>query len=401
MKVAVVTGSRADYGLLRPTIVALSDDDRFELALLVTAMHLEKRHGMTIGEIERDGFAIAARVPVARQVERPGEIARKLGETTTAFTDVLDALRPDILLVLGDRFEVLAASLAATGLSIPIAHLHGGELSEGSLDDAMRHCVTKLAHLHFVATNEYAERVCQLGEEPWRVNVVGAAAIESIKALELLDRKMLASALQVDRFDSPLISLTLHAASLRPEQADGAAQAVASALDDVLDSRGTVILTLPNDDPGSTVVRDRLLEWADAHTRVHAFESLGQLRYLSLLSHADAVVGNSSSALIETPSFRVPVVNVGDRQLGRIHPANVLSVPADRDSISRALRSVLEPGFRNSLASMDNPFGDGKVSSRVLAVLAAAPPAEELRRKRFVDLPDGAWRSSLELGGAR
>jgi UDP-hydrolysing UDP-N-acetyl-D-glucosamine 2-epimerase len=398
VKVAVVSGTRADYGLLRPTIAALRDDERFELALLVTAMHLTEEQGSTIDEIVADGNPITARVPAGGRVERAGDYARNLGQATVAFTDALAASAPGFLLVLGDRFEILAAALAATGLGIPIAHLHGGELSEGSLDDATRHCLTKLAHLHFVATRQYAERVCQLGEEPWRVHVVGAAALESILSLELLDRASLAAALEVE-LEPPLISLTLHGESLEPGRAEHDAEAVTASLDEVLDGDGTVVLTLPNDDPGSAMVREQLVAWARGRERVHVYPSLGQHRYLSLLSHADAVVGNSSSAVIEAPAFRVPVVNVGARQAGRLAPANVLSVAARRDALVPALRRALDPGFRASLANMENPYGDGQVSSRILAVLAAAPPASELRRKHFFDLPDGPWRSALPLGG--
>jgi len=398
MKVAVISGSRADYGLLRPTISALHDDPRFELALLVSAMHLQEAHGMTIREIEADGFPIAARVNAGEPIRRPGDFARNLGTATVAFTDALAESRPDLLLVLGDRYEVLAGALAATGLSIPIAHLHGGELSEGSLDDAMRHCLTKLAHLHFVATRQYAERVCQLGEEPWRVHVVGAAGLESILGLDLLDRGALAEALSLARLDAPLLAFTLHPASLEPDQAGEEARAVASAVDDVLDGQGTVVLTLPNDDPGSAEVRRQLLAWAAASDRVHAFPSLGQLRYLSLLRHSDAVVGNSSSAVIEAPAFKLPVVNVGERQRGRIQPANVLGAPAERAAVAAALRKALDPGFRASLTDMENPYGDGQVSRRILEVLAAAPSGERLRRKRFFDLPDSSWRSGLRLG---
>jgi UDP-hydrolysing UDP-N-acetyl-D-glucosamine 2-epimerase len=398
MKVAVVTGSRADYGLLRPTIAALASDSRFELALLVSAMHLLPEHGLTVCEIDADGFPISARVSAGAGVERTGDFARNLGRATVAFTDALTACSPDMLLVLGDRFEVLAASLAATGASIPIAHLHGGELSEGSLDDATRHCVTKLAHLHFVATRQYAERVCQLGEEPWRVHIVGAAAIESILGLELLDRPALAASLELEHLEDPLIALTFHPASLEPDTAGLEAQAVTAALDDVIDGNGTIVLTMPNDDPGSAAVRSELTAWAAGNSAVHSFAALGQVRYLSLLRHADAVVGNSSSAVVEAAAFRVPVVNIGDRQSGRIHPANVLNTPPERHQIAHTLRKALDRDFRDALAQMEHPYGDGRVSSRILSALAGAPPAENLRRKRFFDVPDGRWRSELALG---
>lgn len=398
MKVAVVSGSRADYGLLRPTIAALQDDSRFELAVLVSAMHLQEEHGTTIREIEADGYPMIARVPAGAPIGRSGDFARNLGSATVAFTDALAASGPDLLLVLGDRFEVLASALAATGLSIPIAHIHGGELSEGSLDDAMRHCLTKLAHLHLVATRQYAERVCQLGEEPWRVHVVGAAGIESILGLELLDRGALAAALSVDRLEAPLVAFTLHPASLEPDRSGEEARAVTSAVDDVLNGDGTVVLTLPNDDPGSAEVRRQLLSWAAASDRIHAFASLGQLRYLSLLRHADAVVGNSSSAVMEAPAFKLPAVNIGERQRGRLHPANVVNAPAERMAVADTLRRALDPAFRASLANMENPYGDGQVSRRILEILAAAPSGKRLRRKHFFDLPDSAWRSELAIG---
>jgi UDP-N-acetylglucosamine 2-epimerase (non-hydrolysing) len=398
MKVAVVSGTRADYGLLRPIIAALQHDDRFELALLVSAMHLREEHGLTIREIEADGYPIAARVSAGGPIERDGDFARNLGQAVLEFTDALAACRPDLLLVLGDRFEILGAALAATGLSIPIAHIAGGDLTEGSLDDAMRHCVTKLAHLHFVATRESAERVCQLGEEPWRVHVVGAAGLESIRELALLERSALARALSLERLEAPLLALTLHPASLSPERAGEEAGAVVAAIDDVLDGAGTVVLTLPNDDPGSAHVRRELLTWSKSHERVHAFASLGQLRYLSLLSHADAVIGNSSSALVEAPAFELPAVNIGERQRGRIQPANVLSAPPERAAIARTLRRALDPDFRASLSGITNPYGDGEVSTRILDALASIPCAERLRSKHFLDLPNGPWRDALRLG---
>lgn len=396
MKVAVVSGSRADYGLLRPTIAALHADPRFSPALLITAMHLSDAHGMTVREVEADGWPIAARVPAGRPVAQAGDFGRNIGETTVAFVTALREIAPDVLLVLGDRYEILAAALAATSLGIPIAHLHGGELSEGSLDDATRHCITKLSHLHLVAAEPYAQRVCQLGEEPWRVHVVGAAGLESILGLSLLSRAELAGELGLHELTPPLISLTLHAASLAPEASEQLAHVVTGAVDEALgESRGTVVLTLPNDDPGSAAIRERLLAWAAERERVHAYESLGQLRYLSLLGHSDAAVGNSSSLLLEAPAFQLPAVNVGQRQHGRLQPANVLSVAAESSAVAAGLARALDPAFRASLDGMANPYGDGQVSRRVLAALADAPPAARLREKHFLDLPDAPWRGAV------
>lgn len=399
MKVAVVTGSRADYGLLRPTLAALRDEPGFEPCLLVSAMHLDPLYGDTLAEIEADGYAIAARVPTGARVDQGADFARNIGHATIAFSEALAACAADVLLVLGDRFESFAAALAATGLSLPIVHMHGGELSEGSLDDAMRHCITKLSHLHLVATPAYAQRVCQLGEHPARVHVVGAAGPESIARLALLDRGALARSLGLDDLPAPLLALTVHPESLDPANAAGLTQAVTGAVDDVLADRGCIVVTLPNDDPGQASVREGLTSWASTRPNVHVFASLGQLRYLSLLSHADVALGNSSSAIIEAPSFRLPAVNVGRRQRGRLMAENVLNCRAQRPAVAAALRGALDPAFRSSLEDLANPYDRGCVSQRVVEALAGATLAD-LIPKRFFDLPDGRWRAQLELAGA-
>jgi UDP-hydrolysing UDP-N-acetyl-D-glucosamine 2-epimerase len=359
-------------------------------------MHLSSAFGLTVRDIEEDSFPIAARVETTDVVE-PADLGRAFSEAIAGFTETLAALRPNFLLVLGDRHEMLSAALAATGLGIPIAHVHGGELSEGSVDDAMRHCLTKLARIHFVATRAYGERVCQMGEQPDRVHVVGAPAIEAIRTLPLLDRDELADALGGVALEHPLVTLTLHPESLHPETATVEASEVVRGTDGVIGPTGTVVVTLPNDDLGNEQTRQVLLDYADGHPRVHAFQSLGQLRYLSLLRHADAVVGNSSSALIEAPSFELPAVNVGDRQRGRLRPPNVIDTEPEAGAVAAALTLALDSDFRASLAGIESPYGSGDTSSRILRVLAEARP-EELRQKRFFDLPNGAWRSSLDLG---
>jgi UDP-hydrolysing UDP-N-acetyl-D-glucosamine 2-epimerase len=305
----------------------------------------------------------------------------------------------ELLLVLGDRHEALSAALAATGLGIPIAHVHGGELSEGSIDDSQRHCLTKLAHIHFVAARLYGERVCQLGEQPERVFVVGAPTLEAIRDLTLLAPGDLSEALGGIELERPLVVLTLHPASLEPTRAPADAAVVLAGLDDALEGSGTVVLTLPGDDLGGVETRQALLAYADGRPNVHAFASLGQLRYLSLLRHADVVLGNSSSGLLETPSFRVPTVNVGDRQRGRLRAANVIDAEAERRAVASSLRRALDPAFRIGLGELESPFGDGDTSRRIVKVLSALP--NQLRAKRFLDLPEGPWRSTLVLGSDR
>lgn len=387
MIVAAVSGGRSDFGLLRPTLQALHAADQFELRLVVTAMHLDPRFGETLDEIENAGLPVYAQVPVTAE-----DHAGRISEALLKLHDVLAGA--DLLLILGDRYEALAAALAATALGIPIAHLHGGELSEGSLDDAMRHCITKLAHLHFPAARPYAERIVQLGEDPTRVHVVGAAGLEAIRDLELLSRTELATELG-HPLDAPLVAVTVHPESLVPDDGAALGAAVCTAVEAALGDAGSAVITLPNDDPGNEAVRAAMLAFADGRPNVHVHVALGHLRYLSLLRHADAIVGNSSSALLEAPAFHVPVVDVGDRQRGRIKPANVIEAAADPVAVTDSLRRALEPGFRAGLAGMENPYGDGDVSRRVIAALAAAPPTAELRRKHFFDLPDGPWRGAV------
>lgn len=383
-RVAVLTGGRADHGLLRPTIHALRDDPRFQPLVVAAAMHLDPAYGDTLSVVEADA------VPIVGRVATPGDLAARLAAGVRGIAASLRAAKPDVVLILGDRHEALACALAATSLELPIAHLHGGELSEGSLDDAMRHCITKLSHLHFPATKTYGERIVQLGEDPARVHVVGAAGLEAIRALRPLSRDELALSLGVE-LRRPLLAVTFHPASLRSADARAESEELAAALEAV---DGSVIVTLPNDDPGGLAVRAAMLALEERAPHVRTYAALGQRRYLSLLAHADAVVGNSSSAIIEAPSFKLPVVDVGDRQRGRTRAANIRNVPPERDAIAAAIAAALEPAFRASLADMESPYGDGRVSERVLAVLAEAPLGE-LRAKRFFDLPDGPWRDLL------
>lgn len=391
MRVAVVTGTRADYGLLRPTLAALHTDARFDLQLVACAMHLSGRFGMTVEAIE---FPIAARIETDPDDAAPGALGRRLAAAVSGFTAAFEALEPDALIVLGDRYEMLGAALAAMAHAVPVLHIHGGELSEGSADDMMRHCITKLAHVHLVAARAYGERVCQLGEQPDRVHVTGAAALDSIRELELLDRDALGEALDL-RLGSPLVALTLHPASLQVETAGREADEVLVGVDASVPAGATVIVSLPNDDPGNFAVRERLGAWVASRRGAHAFESLGQRRYLSLLSHADVMVGNSSSGLIEAPAFALPVVNVGDRQRGRVAGAGVIPCAAERGAVAGAVRRALDPAFRATLSPHANPYGAGSVRDRVLEVLADLP--DDVRDKRFLDLPDGPWREELRL----
>jgi UDP-hydrolysing UDP-N-acetyl-D-glucosamine 2-epimerase len=400
VKVAIVTGTRADFGLLRPTIEAMRSDERFEPLVVAAAMHLSSTFGDTIEEIEAAGIELAARVETEPESDQAGDFGRRIGAAVLGFNQELQRIEPDLLLVLGDRYEMLGAALAATGLGIPIAHIHGGELSLGSLDDAMRHSITKLSHLHFVAARPYGERVVQLGEPPERVHVVGAAGIEAINDQDLLDAAALSRTLGGVELTAPVAAVTFHPASLDPDSAGGQADELCRALASSFGDRGTVIITLPNDDPGNEAVRERLSSLASERDNFHTFVSLGSLGYLSLLRSADVVIGNSSSAILEAPSFGLPAVNVGERQRGRLMGENVISSEAEAGAIAAAIERALDPSFRERIREMKSPFGDGEVSTRILAAIVAAPDGDELRHKEFFDLPDGSWREQLGLGGS-
>ncbi len=309
--IGVLTTSRADYSSLRPLIKELIMSEICDPALIVSGTHLSARHGETIWEIEADGFPIAAKVPLSMDDDSPTAVARSMGEATSRFADALDVTRPDILLILGDRFEVHAAASAATPLLVPLAHLHGGELSLGAIDDSLRHSITKLSHLHFVSTEGHAARVRQMGEESWRVTVSGAPTLDNLGSINLMSRAQLSKQLGVDLNRDPL-AVTYHPPTLEPD---------ARELDGVLEAldgwEGPIVVTAPNADPGNLKIRAQLKKFANERTGTVFVEDLGPNGYFSLLSIAAAMVGNSSSGIIEAPSFGLPVVNVGNRQGGR------------------------------------------------------------------------------------
>jgi len=381
--VAVVTVGRSDYGIYLPVLRRIEADADLDLALLVGGMHLSERHGNTVEAIEQDGLPIAARVEGAIESDDPVDVARAMARGTAGFAEALADLRPDVLVVLGDRFEMHAAAVAAMPLRIPMAHLHGGELSQGAVDDQLRHSITKLGHLHLVATRTSRRRVLQLGEEPWRVTVCGAPSLDQVAEVELLDRDSLGGALGLVLDRAPLM-VTFH-----PETVLGPAGCVEqigqvlAALDEV---DLPVVFTGANADPGGLAINAAVeASLAGRTDRVHV-TNLGTQAYFSLMEHAAAMVGNSSSGIIEAASFGLPVVNVGTRQEGRERGRNVLDAAVDRGSIADGLRRALATVFRASVAGMDNPYGDGHAARRIVAVLRDTPLDERLLRKRFVDM---------------
>ncbi|WP_337996594.1 UDP-N-acetylglucosamine 2-epimerase [Oleispirillum naphthae] len=380
--VCVVTGSRAEYGLLLPLLKGIAADTRLTLQLAVTGMHLSPEFGLTVRQIEADGFTPDARVDMLLASDTPAGVAKSLGLGVIGFADALDRLRPDLLVVLGDRFEILAAAQAAMILRIPIAHIHGGELTEGLIDEAIRHSLTKMSHLHFTAAEPYRQRVIQLGEAPERVWTVGAPGLDAIRLTPRLSRAELSESLGFD-LAAPYFLVTYHPVTL--DAAGGGIAPLLAALAEFPGHR--ILFTGVNADPDNAPIREAISAFAAACPgRVHAAVSLGQKRYLGALAHADAVIGNSSSGILEAPSFRIPTVNIGDRQRGRLRAASVIDAGEDAATIASAIRHALSADFRAGLVDMQSPFGDGHASERMLETIATHP-LEGLLMKRFQDMP--------------
>lgn len=382
-RIAAVTGSRAEYGLLHPLLVLLRDADWADLRIVATGMHLSPAHGLTYREIEADGFIIDERVEMLAGTDTRLATAVSMGEGLARIAEALARLAPDAVVLLGDRYEVLSAAAAALVLGIPVAHLHGGELTEAAVDDAIRHAVTKMSWLHFVAAEPYARRVLQMGEEADRVFTVGAPGLDNVRTTPLLPPEEALGRLG-GRPGGATLLVTFH-----PETAGaGDPSAQVSELLAALDELGCgVLFTMPNADPGNLAIRTAIEAWVAAHEdRAEAVTSLGRVRYLSALAAADAVVGNSSSGIIEAPSVCTPTVNVGDRQRGRVRADTVVDCSVERSAIVSAVRAVLEPGFRERCAGAVNPYGDGHAAERISAVLRERLPVPPGAVKRFHDL---------------
>ncbi len=379
--VAVATVARSDYGLYRPILRRMREHPALRARLVVAATHLDPEFG-TVRDIEADGFPIAARVEMTVASDRPEGAAESMGLGLTRFAEAFVSLRPDLVLVLGDRFEMFAAAVAALPLRIPVAHIHGGELTQGVIDDALRHATTKLSHLHFVATEAYGRRVRQMGEEAWRVMLTGSPAVDNLLATRPMPREELSARYGVTADPAPLL-VTYHPVTLEYESTDRQVEALLAALQIV---ERPVVFTAPNADPGGRHIRQRLAAFAAAHPWSRLVEHFGSEGYAGMMAMAAAMVGNSSSGLIEAASFGLPVVNIGRRQDGRIRARNVIDVVDDRNSIVAGIRTALSAEFRAGLAGLRNPYGDGRAAERIVEALAQAD-LHRLIPKRFADLP--------------
>jgi GDP/UDP-N,N'-diacetylbacillosamine 2-epimerase (hydrolysing) len=381
-KICVVTGTRAEYGLLRWVIQGIEESELLDLQLIVTGMHLSPEFGFTVQDIQSDGFRIDRKVEMLLSSDTPMGITKSMGLAMIGFADALAELQPDLLLVLGDRFEIFAAAASAMIARIPIAHLHGGESTEGVIDEPIRHSITKMAHLHFVAADEYRQRVIQLGEQPEHIFQVGGLGIDNILRLDLLSRSELEEALDFKLAQRNLL-ITFHPVTLEHSTSGDQMNELLSALWELSDTG--LIFTMPNADTDGRILFRQINEFCASHPQARAYTSLGQLRYLSCIKHVDGVIGNSSSGLSEVPSFRKGTINIGDRQRGRLRAASVIDCPADRTSITKAINQLFSDSFLASLPTIQNPYGNGGASATIVKILERGS-FDNLLKKRFFDL---------------
>ena len=382
-KVCVVTGSRAEYGLLYWVLREIQNASGLELQLVVTGMHLSNEFGLTVQQIENDGFEISHKVEMLLSSDSAVGITKSTGLGMIGFADAFSLLKPHIVLLLGDRFELLAAASAALFAVIPIAHIHGGEVTIGAFDDAIRHSITKMAHLHFTSTDEYRNRVLQLGEKPGRVFNVGAPGIDNIHRLTLLGKADLEEELGLQLGAHSLL-VTFHPVTLEPNSARKNFKALLKALDKLTDV--SIVFTKANADTEGRVINEMIDNYAVNHSLAIAHTSLGQLKYLSLLKYVTGVVGNSSSGLIEAPSLKVGTVNIGERQKGRVRAKSVIDCEPTYEGIRAALKRLFDSEFQEQVSSVVNPHGSGDVSRQIVGVLRDAR-LDELTKKEFVDWP--------------
>jgi len=384
-RIAVVTTSRADFGLYRPLLRRLAADEAVELQLVVGGMHLAPEFGHTVRAIEDEGFEIAERVELLLSSDTPAGTAASMGLGVIGFGKAFERLRPDIVVVLGDRFEMHAAAVAAQPFRIAVAHIHGGELTLGAMDDALRHSMTKMAHLHFVSTDAYARRVAQMGEEPWRIVVSGAPGLDNLALIEPLTGKALEVRLGLG-LDPPPLMVTYHPTTQEAVDVETETQELLAGLDAI---GLPVVFTSPNADHGGRRLLDLIRAYVADHDRAVLVDSLGTEAYFGLMAHAAAMVGNSSSGIIEAASFRLPVVNVGSREEGRLRPKNVIDVPGERGAIAGGIRRAVDPAFRAGLADLRNPYaGDRPAAEIIHRRLAEAMIDEALIKKAFVDMTE-------------
>jgi len=381
-KICVITGSRAEYGLLRWLMHGIEEEETLTLQIIVTGMHLERKFGETYKEIESDGFKIDKKIQIISKNNKIQKISNSIGYAITSFGETFEELKPDLVVVLGDRFEIFSAVTAAHVSRIPVAHIHGGEATEGLIDEAFRHAITKMSQLHFVAAEPYRKRVIQLGERPDRTFLVGALGLDGLRNLKLLNKKELESTLGI-KFLKKNLLVTFHPVTLEDSTAEKQMQMLLSALAEQKETM--VIFTLPNSDPDNEPIFKLIFEFIESNPSAAVFSSVGQSIYFSLISVVDGVIGNSSSGLIEVPSFKKATINIGDRQRGRIAPENVIQCNSDYYQIKEAINEMYSLEFQTQLKTVVNPLDHGGASKKILEIIKNIK-LNNIMKKKFYDL---------------
>lgn len=380
-KICVVTGTRAEYGLLYWVLKELQSDSNIKLQLVVTGMHLSPEFGLTYKEIQKD-FKIDKKVEMLLSSDTPIGISKAMGLAQIGFAEVFDELKPDILLILGDRYEILSVASAAMIARIPIAHIHGGETTEGIIDEAIRHSLTKMSHIHFATTAQYRKRIIQLGEHPSRVFNVGGVGIENINRLKLLDKDEFEKSINF-KLNKKNILVTYHPNTLENNTSSTQFNEILQALDELKETN--IIFTKSNSDTYGRIINQMIDEYVASHKNSVAFTSLGQLRYLSALKHVDIVLGNSSSGIAEAPSFKISTINIGDRQKGRIMADSIINCDPNKEQILQAIYKVYSDDFQRLLKDVKNPYDNGNTSKKIVEILKNIS-LDNILKKEFYNL---------------
>ena len=382
-KICVVTGSRAEYGVLYFLIRKIETDLNLQLQIIVTGMHLSPEFGLTYRQIEQDGIRISKKIEMLLSSDTPAGISKSIGLGIIGFADAFAELQPDIVVLLGDRFETFSAACAAMVARVPIAHIHGGESSEGMIDEAIRHSITKMSHIHFTAAEGYKQRVIQLGENPERVHNVGGLGVDNIKRLKLMNREAFEKSIEFDLGPRNFM-ITYHPVTLEKSKAGEQFQNLLDALESLQDAK--FLITKPNADTDGRILMKMIDSFVTANKeKAIAFTNLGQLRYLSALQFVDGVIGNSSSGLCEAPTFKIGTINIGDRQKGRIKAESVIDCQPTKGSILRALQKLFSKRFQEKLRTVKNPYGEGGATEKIKKILKEIN-LENILKKEFYDM---------------
>ncbi|MCI9360205.1 MAG: UDP-N-acetylglucosamine 2-epimerase (hydrolyzing) [Hungatella sp.] len=383
-KICIVTATRAEYGLLRPIIRKLNDMEEFDIRVAVTGAHLSPEFGLTYREIEKDGIYIDKKIEMLLSADTPTAISKSMGLALIGFAQYFSESKPDAAVLLGDRYETLAVACAAMNERIPIIHLYGGETTEGAVDEVIRHAITKMSYLHLTSTEVYRNRIIQMGEEPERVFCVGAMGVENVLCSRVLKKDELKKRLSMD-IDSPYALVTFHPVTLEENSAEFQIRELLAALEQFPDWK--FIITKANADKDGRIINKILDEYSLKFENVKVFDSLGTACYLSAMKYSRMVIGNSSSGLIEAPSFHIPTVNIGDRQKGRIQAESVIDCRPEKNEIIKAIRMADEGRFRGKIKETVNPYGDGRTSDKIAALFVEKLCCSEIHlKKKFYDI---------------